>query len=94
MGTRKHQRSRARTVLRHHLQTHSDYACRQHSDTRRAEGLHAADERAFRTFHNTWQTHYEKQCVAEDGTELSAPLCKLLRLPPGTKWGENAGDDS
>lgn len=31
---------------------------------------------------------YQQQCEAQDGTDLPAPLCKLLRLPMGTKWGQ------
>jgi|AntRauMFilla1563_2_1112583.scaffolds.fasta_scaffold63289_2 hypothetical protein len=37
------------------------------------------------------QSHYAVQCEALDGTPLPAPLCKLLRIPQGSKWGrENA----
>jgi len=37
------------------------------------------------------QSHYAVQCEALDGTALPAPLCKLLRIPQGSKWGrENA----
>jgi hypothetical protein len=32
-------------------------------------------------------SHYAVQCEALDGTPLPAPLCKLLRVPQGTKWG-------
>ena len=35
------------------------------------------------------QSHYAVQCEALDGTPLPAPLCKLLRLPQGTKWGRH-----
>ena len=37
------------------------------------------------------QSHYAVQCEALDGTPLPAPLCKLLRLPQGTKWGRHEG---
>ena len=36
------------------------------------------------------QSHYAVQCEALDGTPLPAPLCKLLRVPQGTKWGREA----
>ena len=36
-----------------------------------------------------WQSHYAVQCEALDGTPLPAPLCKLLRVPQGTKWGRH-----
>ena len=38
-----------------------------------------------------WQSHYAVQCEALDGTPLPAPLCKLLRVPKGTKWGREGG---
>jgi hypothetical protein len=34
-------------------------------------------------------SHYATQCEALDGTPLPAPLCKLLRVPQGTKWGRH-----